>query len=137
MGSVKVATAEQLLRAVSDRSVHHVEVAIPGVDADEARGLEERVNEQLQACGCSEGSVGLFAALGAALTVWQMDWLSLHGRPVVVAIASTAFLGIGVGKMVGHHRGRRRAGRLAADYASGTVTASRQRNSVPPEQAQP
>ena len=96
MGLIPDARAEELLRAVADRLVDRVDLAIPGLESGEARDLQRRINKQLDACGCSEGSVGLLAAIGGAFALWRVDWLlgaRLGGRGI-------GCRGVGLGKRV-------------------------------------
>lgn len=90
-------------------------LALPGLPPDQRSGLEETLARLLSYCGCSEGAVGLMAALplGAMGAIWLMPagsgWVAL-----AVTIGAAAIIGAMAGKAVGYFRARRR---LATEVA--------------------
>ena len=86
----------------------------PGLESGEARDLQRRINKQLDACGCSEGSVGLLAAIGGAFALWRVDWLPVHGWAVAVSAVAVWASGSGCGPREGCRASAGPAG--LADY---------------------
>ena len=132
---ITVTTPAELLMAIDKPGQHRVRVEIPNVDDNHAALIERRINEQLSACGCSEGAIGLVAAVGTVLATW-MTQPSL--RPSLLRVAAftigvAAAAGTATGKVIGHRRGRREARRIAEEFVTArqqTVTTCESRGAV-------
>lgn len=90
-------------------------LAVPGIPPDQRAGAEASLARVLSACGCTEGAVGLLAALpiGAVGTTMLLP----AGSGVLawaVATGAAAVIGAVAGKAAGYLRARRR---LAAEIA--------------------
>ncbi|WP_197514935.1 hypothetical protein [Mycobacterium sp. 852013-50091_SCH5140682] len=111
-------TPAELLMAIDEHHHNRIRLEMTDVDVDRAALIERQVNEQLSACGCSEGAIGLVATTGAVLATWiaQPSLRPSLFRVAAFTIGAAAAAGTATGKVIGHRRGRRKARRIAADY---------------------
>lgn len=73
-------------------------------DADQ---LEKRINRDLRACGCSEGTLGMLCGLALGLTLSAAVGVSSTALWVLWP-ATTALAGLGLGKTLGLRAARKR-----------------------------
>jgi hypothetical protein len=90
-------------------------LALPGLPPDQRAGREVTLARVLTSCGCSEGAVGLLAALpagGVGATILLPAGSGILAWVVTICLA--AAIGAVAGKAAGYLRARRR---LAAEVA--------------------
>jgi hypothetical protein len=124
MTTLQVHTAEQLLCALNARPIPRLELALPSLEAAEAKIWEQRLNGLLHSCGCDEGAIGLLAGLTGSLLVVHVGQPSGTSHAVAAVICATAG-GATAGKLAGklrrRRRGMREAARLAASLRPGAT----------------
>jgi hypothetical protein len=99
----QVADLPEVLRL--KRHIRRLELALPGLDAGERAVAEARLVARLGACGCTEGAVGLLAALPVA---GGLAALELVGWPVWFFVLAVVCAGAALGKVFGLWRARQR-----------------------------
>lgn len=117
--SLRVSDVRSLRAVIARRQAPQLVLAIPGLDADELSSWQQRLNDQLHTCGCSEGLIGLLLGAAAFVAAVVLGWPGIPRDPYALVISGllVAVLSAGFGRLVGKDRGRRAARRSADDIA--------------------
>ena len=98
------------------RQIRRLELALPGLDPSERALAEARLAARLGACGCSEGAIGLLAALPVGFGVAMLDLVDVPSWSIVLALTCAgALLGKGVGLVRARLALRAEIARLSAE----------------------
>jgi hypothetical protein len=112
-----VESSAQLRHALVDDTTTGIQLQLAGLTAAEQAKWQRRINDQLNACGCREGEIGICVGLfGAAALTYCRRSVTLRGA-LAHALLS-AVVGAAVGKSYGQSRGRRRAHYLCAELST-------------------
>ena len=110
----QVADLPKVLRLKS--KIRRLELALPGLDADERALAEARLAARIGACGCTEGAVGLLAALPVAGVIAGHDLVAWPDWTVVLGVVC---VGAALGKVFGLWRAQRKLqNEIARIYAA-------------------
>lgn len=97
-------------------------LALPGLPPDLRAEAETSLARTLSACGCTEGAVGLLAALPVGAAVAMMVLPAASGSLAwAVCIGAGGVIGAMAGKVAGRLRARRRLAREVERILSATL----------------